>query len=39
MIFNTNYTHVLFGVITGVTNYSSSFTAIYLYIKAESARA
>ena len=39
MTFNTNYTRLLLRVITGVTNYSSSFTAVYLYIKAESARA
>ena len=39
MTFNTNYTCLLFRVITGVTNYSSSFTAVYLYIKAKSAKA
>ena len=39
MIFNTNYTCFLLRVITGVTNYGSSFTAVYLYIKAESAKA
>ena len=39
MTFNTNYTYFLLGVITGVTNCNSSFTAVYLYIKAESAKA
>ena len=37
--FNTNYTCLLLRVIIGVTNYGSSFTAVYLYIKAELARA
>ena len=38
MTFNTNYTRLLLRVITSVTNYSSSFTAVYLYIKSKSAR-
>ena len=39
MTFNTNYTCFLFRVIIGVTNYSNSFTAVYLYIKAELVKA